>query len=219
MNLALNPAENNIFFIALRCSVDLENHFMLKNRYHLWKNVVDSISSEEKKVKVFEIGVWKGDFALHILSKCENIEKYFLIDPWRNLEDWNKPFNVPDSKFNEVYNQARKRLLPFEDKTIFLRGKTDEVIDEIDDNSIDFGYIDGDHTAKGITSDLLLSFPKIKSQGILGGDDYVEDIFHHDRDIYDPTMVKPVVDGFVLAKKKEIASFIGNENQFLIQKD
>ena len=33
-----------------------------------------------------------------------------------------------------------------------LRGTTTEVIDRVPDRSVDFAYIDGDHTLRGITS-------------------------------------------------------------------
>ncbi|MEO0338135.1 MAG: riboflavin synthase, partial [Bacteroidota bacterium] len=41
------------------------------------------------------------------------------------------------------------------EKRIILRGKTTEVINKIKDNSLDFVYIDGDHTLRGITIDLI----------------------------------------------------------------
>jgi len=43
-------------------------------------------------------------------------------------------------------------------KRIILQGKTTEVIDQINDNELDFAYIDGDHTLKGITIDLIHTY-------------------------------------------------------------
>jgi hypothetical protein len=45
-------------------------------------------------------------------------------------------------------------------KRVVLRGRTKEVIDDIPDNSLDFAYIDGDHTLRGITVDLIKVFPR-----------------------------------------------------------
>ena len=43
-----------------------------------------------------------------------------------------------------------------------MRGRTKEVIDKIEDNSLDFPHIDGDHALRGITIDVIKFLPKIK---------------------------------------------------------
>jgi hypothetical protein len=40
------------------------------------------------------------------------------------------------------------------------------------DNSLDFVFIDGDHTLAGVTADIAAYFPKVKAGGILAGHDY-----------------------------------------------
>lgn len=40
-------------------------------------------------------------------------------------------------------------------------------------NSLDFVYIDGDHSYKAVTSDLESWFDKVRSGGLVSGDDYV----------------------------------------------
>ena len=58
------------------------------------------------------------------------------------------------------------------------------MIDKIPDASLDVAYIDGDHTLRGI------SYPKIRSGGVLGGDDYTQAIWQH-ADNFEPTLVCP----------------------------
>jgi len=41
-----------------------------------------------------------------------------------------------------------------------------------DDNSLDFVCLDADHSYKAVTNDIRSWYPKIKTGGILGGDDY-----------------------------------------------
>src|SRR5262249_59865514 len=43
-----------------------------------------------------EVGVYRGAFAEHVLAQCPAIETYYMIDPWRHLDDWNKPANRDD---------------------------------------------------------------------------------------------------------------------------
>lgn len=56
-----------------------------------------------------------------------------------------------------------------------IKSKSDEAKNQIDDNSIDLLFIDGNHSYKQIKKDIENYWPKIKSNGILLGHDYKED--------------------------------------------
>ena len=171
--------------------------------------------SRDGKVRIAEIGVWEGEFANRILENCPGIEQYYLVDPWRHLGDWKKPLNVSNERFDRALQLTMRRLDFAKDRISILRGTTLEVVDRIGDGELDLVYIDADHTAKGIVIDLIKLFSKVKDGGVIGGDDYVDDIFHHDAKRFDPTMVKPVVNGFVAAHDWQLFS---NSTQFAIIK-
>jgi len=95
-----------------------------------------------------------------------------------------------------------------------LRGRTIDVIDKIKNNSVDLAYIDGDHTLRGISIDLINVLPKVKRNGIIGGDDFTSNIWQHDIK-FEPTFVFPFVVYFAEAMGLKI--FAVNHNQFLIQ--
>ena len=61
------------------------------------------------------------------------------------MDDWNKPYNFKED-LNAVYDEAMEKLKNYANRTKVLRGKTLEVVDQIPDKSLDFAYIDGDHT-------------------------------------------------------------------------
>lgn len=84
-----------------------------------------------------EVGVYKGNYAEIILSECASIQKYYMIDPWRNLSDWNKPANKDNSTFEAFYNEAMSKTEFAAEKREVLRGKTTEIIGEIPDKSLD----------------------------------------------------------------------------------
>ena len=182
-----------------------------EDRLGLWIQLINEMS-QGRKLTIAEIGVWQGDFAYQVLKHCPNVEKYYLVDPWRHLEDWKKPLNVDDDRFNRVFEATMKKLDFAKHRIVVLRGTTLEVVDQIPDGDLDLVYIDGDHTAKGIVIDLVKLFPKVKVGGVIGGDDYVDNIYHHDPKRFDPTMVKPVVDGFVAAHT--LPHFYSNSTQF-----
>lgn len=157
-----------------------------ENRFQLWAQIIRSADVRN----MAEVGVWKGDFTKQILKQCNFIERYYMVDPWANLPDWNKPFNVSSQAFDDVYDEAIKKTEFASQKIVVLRGCTKDVIDDIPDNSLDFVYIDGDHTLRGITIDLIKLFPKIKDGGIIAGDDFINNPWQHGIN-YEPTLICP----------------------------
>ena len=118
------------------------------SRFQLWNQLLQAAHAEI----VLEIGVWKGSYAKTILERCEFVKRYYMVDPWANLPDWNKPFNVSTEAFEGVYKEAMDSTEFASSKRVVLRGRTKEVLDAVPDQSLDFAYIDGDHTLRGITS-------------------------------------------------------------------
>jgi Methyltransferase domain len=162
-----------------------------------------------------EIGVYRGNFAARVLAECDAIATYYMVDPWRRLEDWNKPANRSDDRFAQFYEEAMDRTRAWAGKRVVLRGRTSEVIDEVPDGALDLAYIDGDHTLRGITIDLTRVFPKVRDGGWIGGDDFARSIWQHDAR-YEPTLVFPYAVYFAEAVDAPIYAL--PHNQFLIEK-
>jgi Methyltransferase domain len=165
--------------------------------------------------RMAEIGVYRGAFAERVLRECDGIETYYMVDPWRQLEDWNKPANRSDDTFARFYEEAMDRTSAWTGKRVVLRGRTTEVIDEVPDGALDLAYIDGDHTLRGITIDLARVFPKVRSGGLVGGDDFARSIWQHDQR-FEPTLVFPYAVHFAEAVDAPIYAL--PHNQFLILK-
>jgi methyltransferase family protein len=85
-----------------------------------------------------------------------------MIDPWKHLTDWNKPANHPDAELESFYQETLTKTEFAAGKRQILRGKSVDVIDQVPDQTLDFAYIDGDHTLRGITIDLICVYPKVK---------------------------------------------------------
>jgi len=160
-----------------------------------------------------EVGVWKGEFAQKLLERNEQIESYTLVDPWRNLPDWNKPANRTDEEFQGIFQEAMVRLAPFAKKLKVIRNRTIAAASEIEDGSLDFAYIDGDHTLRGITIDLHVMVAKVRRFGFIGGDDFTKSIWQHGPD-YSPSEIFPYAIYFAEANGLRIYTL--PFNQFLI---
>jgi hypothetical protein len=181
-------------------------------RMKLWSSFL-----QQQHVKTMaEVGVFQGRFAARMLTGAPALERYYMIDPWRNLEDWDKPLNRSDDAFNEVYDQAMASTEQFAAKRVVLRGRTVEVVDQIPDGSLDLAYLDGDHTLRGITIDLARIYPKVRDGGFIAGDDFCRNIFFQHEEASEPTLVFPYAVHFAEAMGVRIYAL--PFRQFLLQK-
>ncbi len=177
--------------------------------------LIQSIIGSCKAVNIAEVGVFKGDLSAYLLKKSSAIKKYALVDPWRNLADWNKPFNQSDEAFEEVFQTVLRKLDFAKERIEIHRGKTQEVSSQFKDESLDFIYIDGDHTLKGITIDLIQWWDKLNEHGVLMGDDFYPSIKRKNLK-YEPTLVFPFALYFAEAMNVKIYGL--PYHQFLIDK-
>ena len=53
------------------------------NRLELWSEFVREAGARS----VAEVGVYRGAFAERILDGCPEVERYYMVDPWRHLDD------------------------------------------------------------------------------------------------------------------------------------
>lgn len=182
-----------------------------RSRLEFWIEFIRSTQVQ----RMAEVGVYQGDFATAVLGGCKSVAKYYMIDPWRHLGDWDKPANQDDTVFEVFFQQAKEKTDFAAAKRVILRGKTIEVIDQIPDGELDLAYIDGDHTLRGITIDLIRAYPKVRVGGFLGGDDFSRTIWQHSTS-FEPTLVFPFAVYFAEAVG---ATIYGLPNsQFCLQK-
>ena len=170
-----------------------------QSRTDLWIEFIRSVRIR----RMVEVGVYQGDFAESVLRHCESVTTYYMVDPWRHLDHWNKPSNQSDAVFEEFLRKTKERTEFAANRRVILRGKTTDVIDQIPDGELDFAYIDGDHTLKGIAIDLIRAFPKVKLGGYIGGDDFTPNMWQH-KTRFEPTLVCPFAVYFAEAVGAEI---------------
>jgi hypothetical protein len=182
-----------------------------RNRLDLWTAILNRLGPRT----MAEIGVYRGDFAAHVLDTCPTLDRYYMIDPWRHLDDWNKPANRADDTFQQFLDETLDKTGTHASKRVVLRGRTSEVIAEIPDGSLDFVYVDGDHTLRGITVDLVSVYPKVREGGWIGGDDFSRSIWQHGPG-FEPTLVFPYAVYFAEAVGVRIYGL--SHAQFLLEK-
>ena len=195
-------------------------------RNHVANSILDFLGGG---LTCAEAGVWEGYFSRQLMAH-KNVKDCFLIDPWRLQKRWTAGRQPSEDEeatkmFEKAYQKTLDNTKDYKKKRIILRGKSTEVAHEIKDESLDFSYIDGDHTLRGITIDLAIYWSKTKKGGVIMGDDVVEPRTHCHNSFFkgrpsEPMFVFPYVLYFAEAHNCPLFLF-GDSRcvQFIILKD
>jgi hypothetical protein len=116
-----------------------------------------------------EIGVAFGGHAESILA-ATSVEKLYGVDPYRHMDGYDDPMNLPQEEFDELYRFTVARLSRFGPRYEHIRALSGEAANRV--HAVDFVYIDADHSYAGVWRDLSLWFPKVRAGGLIGGHDY-----------------------------------------------
>jgi len=114
-----------------------------------------------------EIGVGSGCFSRYLLENSK-LSLLFSVDPW-SME---YPGFLSEEHAQACYNATCSALAKFSRHSVIVRQAAELFVEIINNNSIDFVYIDSSHTYEETFLQMKLWWPKIKSGGILSGHDY-----------------------------------------------
>ena len=102
--------------------------------------------------KVIEVGVFRGRSALFLLEELDRLNKQNITFCGVDIE----PF--PSALKNLNFG--------------FMQMKSCMAANLVADDSLDFVFIDADHSYESVLDDIILWYPKVKSGGIIAGHDY-----------------------------------------------
>ena len=109
-----------------------------------------------------EVGTEKGIFARKILDANPNL-KLFCVDPWLKTEDYLEERR--NGLHERNYKQALERTTGFD--CTLIKKPSMEAVKDFANNSLDFVYIDGDHSLPAVINDIHQWIKKVKVGGIL----------------------------------------------------
>lgn len=119
-----------------------------------------------------EIGVAGGHFSEKLCRTIPNL-KMFCIDPWGTYDQNRR--GGGQSQHDRNYELTKEKLKNY-DATLIRKFSMDAIKD-IEDESLDFVYIDGNHDFKFVLEDIIEWSKKVKPGGIVSGHDYYH--FHN----------------------------------------
>ena len=143
--------------------------FFKGTRYFLsdmWFNVIDLTEFINRPINYLEIGTFYGanlfsvanSYGIHLESKLH------CIDPWDQYSDYDEYIN----QYSDIYSTFCENLSNYEnkDKITVHRGYSHNEVPKFDDEFFDIIYIDGNHNSEYVLEDAVLSFRKLKHDGI-----------------------------------------------------
>ena len=133
----------------------------------LYSEMVKRFSSESHFV---EIGSWKGMSAAYMAVEIANSDKdikFDCVDIWAMHEG-----SDIEIKGDTLYETFLNNIAPVKHIINPIRKDSSLTAEDYQDNSIDFVFIDGDHSYEGCKKDILAWKSKIKENGVLAGHDY-----------------------------------------------
>ena len=108
-----------------------------------------------------EVGIWEGEYTEKF---CKEGMKMYGIDPWKARGRQSQKMQ------DDRCLRAIERLKPYDCEVI--RKRSAQCVTDFKDESLDFVYIDGDHSYRFVVEDIREWSKKVRPGGIVSGHDY-----------------------------------------------
>jgi len=139
-----------------------------------WKLLVNLLQKKPCSVGA-ELGVFEGTLSAFLLKKLP-IQTLYCVDCWEHYPDFTAILNPKGKTYNsdmdELFNTYRQNVSRFEKRIQTLRMFTTEAVKHIEDESLDFIFIDANHAYEYVKKDIEDWLPKVKKGGLISGHDY-----------------------------------------------
>jgi GR25 family glycosyltransferase involved in LPS biosynthesis len=120
---------------------------------------------------IVEIGSWKGKSASFMAVEIANTGKrirFDCIDTFKGSKEHEFDPSILNDTLLEEFTHNTKPVVEYINTIV---SDSVEAASRYEDNSIDFIFVDGDHSFEGVDRDLVAWLPKLKPGGLIAGDD------------------------------------------------
>jgi len=138
------------------------------NNFH--RNDLAQLFAELGFKRGAEIGVAEGNYS-EVLLKANPECELLLIDPWHAYSE--NPQNKTKEKHQFAWAETKRKIGLYK-KAQMLVERSMDAINFVLDESLDFVYIDGNHSFDFVMQDLIEWSKRVRSGGIVSGDDYYQ---------------------------------------------
>lgn len=175
--------------LSLGCTITVHGRGLLP---HVAKNIGDFIEvpKEEQRACAIlerikdtqnpvgaEVGVFTGQLSKRLLGR-DDLTLY-MVDSWKE-HDKESEYTKSGDYHGQLSQTYQDNLYQYTKDVVSFAGERAKVVRkdsliaaaDFEDESLDFVFLDADHTYSAIKADLAAWMPKVKSGGWLGGHDY-----------------------------------------------
>jgi len=117
-----------------------------------------------------EVGVCHGFTTRYFFQSVGSIHKLYAVDNYPTFVDWNGT-RLTEGRQKITKDLCFERLKPFADKIEFVYESSADFAPKLEDSSLDFIFIDGDHSYDAVLRDCYSYWPKVKEGGLFAGHD------------------------------------------------
>ncbi len=142
----------------------------------LYYHVMPKVLNDNNCLIGAEIGVAFGGHAESILQNT-SINKIYCIDSYKHYPGSTDSFCLLNGQtygqpeYDTMYEFTKERLDKFNNRAILIREES-EAASKLINETLDFVFIDAQHTPQAVINDINLWYPKIKNGGVMSGHDY-----------------------------------------------
>jgi hypothetical protein len=117
-----------------------------------------------------EIGTSKGRYAKWLFSRIRGL-KLYCVDPWAVYDEYIELHDKSKQDLFDGYFEETKQRLAGKNVE-FIRKYSMDAVKDFEDNSLDFVFIDGNHTFEYAIEDIAKWEKKVRPGGMVSGHDY-----------------------------------------------
>jgi hypothetical protein len=107
-----------------------------------------------------------------------------MVDPWKAPKEgdrWKEAPGMTQHKSQQEFDRCYETVLGlasrYGERAKVIRGRSLDVVGSVPDGTLDYVFIDAEHTYEGVKEDALAWLAKVKEGGWIGGHDYANGRF------------------------------------------
>ena len=158
---------NSIKYIVEKFNIDLTK----KSPFHIDCGRFDKLPElfNELDFKVgAEVGVYRGRYSKILCEKMPQL-KLYGIDLWEQYKGYHD-YEADSNDLKDAHEDAIRRTTGLNCE--FKQGWSNQVVDQFEDGSLDFVFIDGNHAFEYVVTDIANWEKKVRKGGIVCGHDF-----------------------------------------------
>lgn len=139
------------------------------NHFSRRKEMIEMLKERGVKIGV-EVGTDHGKYAEQLLVGIPGLTLY-CVDPWSPYVEGEISHDAVEME--HIYEEAKRRVTPYNGQLV--RKTSMEAVRTFDNDTLDFVFIDGNHSYDYVLEDITEWYEKVKPGGIIYGHDYKVD--------------------------------------------